>query len=174
MLLRFGVANHRSIRDYQELILTATSLKDSEAGLIDPHEPQSQSADDALSLSVKKIRIVPVVSIYGNNAAGKSSILNALDFFVSGIINSHGGTASSEGTPFNPFRLNSAGINTPARYDADVIHDNVRYHYGYELDGKKIVTEWLYSFPLDAKRQSRTILYHRGFDEGEEFHFGKG
>ena len=48
-----------------------------------------------------------------------------------------------------------------------------RYHYGFSLDGKSIVSEWLYSFPLTTKRRTRVILFHRDSSESTEFHFGK-
>ena len=169
MLLRFGVTNHRSIRSYQELVLTATTLKDSEVGLL----PVLDAEPSGESQPSKALRVVPVVAIYGANAAGKSTLLKAFDFFVSGIVQSHERTASSEGTPYAPFLLDEYSRTQPSQYDADITLGGTRYHYGYSLNGKSIVSEWLYSFPLGAGRQARTVLFHRNRDEPEEFYFGK-
>lgn len=166
MLLRFGVENHCSLATYQELLMTATSLKDSEEGVF------RLGADSTES---KVLRVLPVVGIYGANASGKSTLLGAFEFFCNGIVESHTGVASGGGTPFVPFGLNDHSRKKPSRYDADIVLDNVRYHYGYTLDGKKIVNEWLYSFDLKGTRKVRTVLFLRETsDELEiEFHFGK-
>ena len=65
MLLRFGVANHRSIRDYQELFLSA-SKRIKRKGLVVPVPTLREDA-------------VPIVAIYGANAAGKSNLIGAMD-----------------------------------------------------------------------------------------------
>ena len=57
MLLRFGVANHRSIRDYQELYLSA-SKRIKRKGLVIPVPTLKEGA-------------VPIVALYGGNAAGE-------------------------------------------------------------------------------------------------------
>lgn len=64
MLLRFGVANHRSIRNYQELLLTA-----------------SRTTDQRLTMPVPVVdaSVVPTVAVYEGNASGKSNLLDALD-----------------------------------------------------------------------------------------------
>ena len=65
MLLRFGVANHRSIRDYQELFLSA-SKRIRHEGLVIPVPTLKEAA-------------VPVAAIYGSNASGKSNLIDAMD-----------------------------------------------------------------------------------------------
>ena len=75
MLLRFGVANHRSIREYQELYLSA-SKRIKRKGLVIPVPTLKEDA-------------VPVVAIYGANAAGKSNIIDAMDEIQRNIVRSH-------------------------------------------------------------------------------------
>ena len=166
MLLRFGVENHGALATYQELQLTATALKDNEDGVF---RVGTDGADS------KVLRVLPVAGIYGANASGKSTLLSAFEFFCNGIVASHTGVASGGGTPFVPFRLDDESQKKPSRYDADIVLDNVRYHYGYTLNGKKIVNEWLYSFDLKATRQVRAVLFMRetNNDLEIEFQFGK-
>lgn len=169
MLLRFGTSNHRSIRDYQEINFTATALKDNEEGLLSPASIKSSEDENSVS---NKLKILPVIAIYGSNAAGKSTVLNAIDFFVDTIINSHIGKAKRTGTPYMPFMLDEHSRNEESLYDADFVIEDVRYHYGFKLNGTRFTSEWLFAFNLSSKRQVRSILFHRDHLEDEEFHFG--
>lgn len=166
MLLRFGFKNHHSIREYQEISFVATKLKDTTEGLIPIGHSAPESSKDPL-------RTVPVVALYGANASGKSNALSALAFIGKSVQQSHSGTSVSEGTPHFPFLLDDTSQNEVSRYDADIVLEDTRFHYGFELDGKKIVSEWLYSYPLTASRQTRSILYHRDASQADEFYFGK-
>lgn len=158
MLLRFGVENHESISTYQELLMTISSLKDSTFGLL---SVGSDSVDESGQLLGKQLHVGPVAAIYGANAAGKSTLLKAFDFFTSGIVRSHTRIASSEGTPYHPFLLDDTSREKPSRYDVDIVLGKTRYHYGYSLDGKKIVNEWLYSYSLDSSRWIKSTLFTR-------------
>jgi AAA15 family ATPase/GTPase len=166
MLLRFGVKNHRSIRSYQEISLVASSLRDVEDGLISPE------ADVADSSPRRSLRLVPVLALYGANASGKTTILDALQFFASGIVSSHDRSAGRT-VPFRPFLLDDESRKADSRYDADIILDGVRYHYGYSITRERIESEWLYSFPISGARRIRTVLFTRDAEAEEEFHFGK-
>lgn len=174
MLLRFGVENHASIASYQELLLTATTLRDADDGLL----VAGPAGDAVEGVSAKKLlKVVPVAAIYGANAAGKSTLLDAFDFFVSAIISSHARIAASEGTPYVPFLLDDVSREKPSRYDADIVLGNTRYHYGFSLDGKIIVNEWLYSYSLDAVRQTKSTLFLRetnAKNPAVDVDFGKG
>jgi len=59
MLLRFRVANHRSIRDEQELSLVAVPRHGEQEAGTDGRHPQP----------------LKVAAIYGPNASGKSSVI---------------------------------------------------------------------------------------------------
>ncbi|MNJ37444.1 hypothetical protein D3C77_322620 [compost metagenome] len=169
MLLRFGVSNHRSIREYQEINFTASSLKDSEEGLL---SLDKESNDPAEATAISKIKLLPVVAIYGSNAAGKSTVLNALDFFVDLIVRSYNRVAESSGSPYFPFMLDEASRKAVSSYDVDFVFDGVRYHFGFKANGERFTSEWLYAFNLSSKRQVRTVLFHRDYEEEEEFYFG--
>ncbi|MFQ8834194.1 MAG: AAA family ATPase, partial [Faecalibacterium prausnitzii] len=63
MLLQFSVTNHRSIKDTAIISLKASTDKSLSDCLISPDE---------------KKQLVPVLALYGANAAGKSNVLHAL------------------------------------------------------------------------------------------------
>lgn len=155
MLLRFGVENHLSIRDYQELLLTASVLKDDDADVV---------ATGALPRGV-----LPGVAIYGANASGKSNILAALYFMRNGVLSSHSSGDAGGGVPRKPFALDPDSASAPSRYDCDVLIDGVRYHYGFVLNEKEVQEEWLYAYPSGH----RQVWFHRSIYEENQFHFGR-
>lgn len=171
MLLRFGAENHRSVREYQEVSFVASSLKGQESALM---ALSSREEDEIRESGITKgVKVLPVIALYGANASGKSTVLEAFKFFVDGIIRSHAHSSNHETTAYLPFLLDQESRSRPSRYDADIVLDGVRYHYGYTLDGKRILTEWLYSFPTAGARQVRSVLFHRDVSSEEEYYFGK-
>jgi uncharacterized protein len=163
MLLRFGLANHRSIRDYQEVSLVATKLKDVTFGLLTPELPEH--SDELL--------VLPALAFYGANASGKSNVLHGLRFLADAIRTSHVRTGSGEGTPFQPFALDDDSRTRASHYDADIVLGDTRFHYGFEVDGRQVCKEWLYSYNLSGTRHARSTLFLRDKTESEEFYFGK-
>ena len=154
MLLRFGVSNHLSIRDPQELSFTASSLTDRREGLIDcPASPNGS--------------IVPAAVIYGANASGKTNVLSAFMTMRAMVLQSHSQGEPDGGVPCHPFALDADNSNMPSRFDIDFVIEGVRHHYGFEATDTAVVAEWLYSFPKAYRR----MLFER---EGEEFEFGRG
>lgn len=158
MLLRFGVENHRSIRNYQELLLTASAFK--------------EHGNILLPSSDAKVHVVPTAAIYGANAAGKSTLLDAIRFMQDVVVHSHSRGNASGGTAFYPFALDDDSKDRSSRYDIDFELDEIRYHYGFRLDGKQINEEWLYATPLTKSRKTRQTWFHRT-DDGDAIYFGK-
>lgn len=154
MLLRFGVSNHLSIRDPQELSFTASSLKDRRDGLID-----CPAAPNGL--------IVPAAVIYGANASGKTNFLDAFVTMRAMVLRSHSHGEPGGGVPRRAFALDAEISKTPSRFDIDFVIEGVRHHYGFEASDTAFESEWLYAFP----KAHRRMLFER---EGEGFDFGRG
>ena len=153
MLLRFSVSNHRSIRDQQQLLFSASGLEDQSNGLI----PCSAAPGGA---------VLPLAVIYGANASGKSNLLEALRFMRSLVLNSHNKGEPGGGVPVRPFKLDSANRRSPSRFEMDFVVDGMRYHYGFQASEKVFEQEWLYVFPT-----ARPQLW---FDRtGDDFRFGR-
>jgi len=153
MLLRFGVSNHLSIRDHQELSLVASSLKDSEEGIIDCGVAPSG-------------RLLPVAVIYGANASGKSNIVAALEFMRSAVLYSHSRGMPGEGVPYRPFALDPSCAGKPSVFDVDFVVNGIRYHYGFKVSEESFDAEWLHVFPHGRVQ----VLYERA---GKSFQFGR-
>ena len=153
MLLRFSVSNHLSIRDSQELLFTASSLKDPSDGLIDCAAAPNGS-------------VVPAVVIYGANASGKSNLLEAIMAMRHMVLRSHTEGDPGGGVPRQAFRLDTEGSRRPSRFEIDFVLDGVRHHYGFEANDREFLSEWLYAFPKSHRRS----LFVRDHDD---YRFGR-
>lgn len=149
MLLRFRVANHRSIRDEQELSLVAVPRKG---------EPQ---ASGSIPPTVR------VTGIYGANASGKSNVLDAMDFMVKAVRSSYRDWSPTGGVERNPFLLDDTSRKAVSRYEIDLVVDGVHYAYGFEVDDHRVRAEWLKAFGSGSRAR---LLFSRKVDD---FTFGR-
>ena len=153
MLLRFGVANHRSLRDRQEISLVASSLGGNAEGLIAcGHAPSG--------------KLLPAVVVYGANASGKSNLIDAMRAMWSMVLYSHNRGEPSGAVSRHPFALDVDSKDAPSRFDVDFVINDVRYHYGFEATDKAFVSEWLFAFPNEKRR----TLFER---TGDLFRFSR-
>ncbi|MFJ2608690.1 ATP/GTP-binding protein [Streptomyces sp. NPDC091279] len=135
MLLSFRVANHGSLREPQELNLV----------------PVYEDNRPALT----------VAAIYGANASGKSTVLDAYDFFCRAVEGSQARWLPGAPIERRPFLLDHGSRNEPSTYAADVLIDGVRHVYGFALSDTEIEEEWLYVYP---KGRKRILFERRGMD----------
>ena len=164
MLLRFGVANHRSIRDYQELLLSA-SKRIKRTGVVIPAPTLNE-------------QVVPVVAVYGANAAGKSNLIDAMDDFRRAIVESHRGSGATDEIPRSPFLLDDIARTRPTRFDCTFTLDGMKsleedryfqgsvYEYGFECTDNEFQREWLYRV-VRRERKSTHILFERETRDGQ-------
>ena len=157
MLIRFGCSNYKSIYGYQELLFTASSLKDPQADLIN-----SSALPDA---------ILPSIAIYGANASGKTNMIEALKFFVEFIRNSYR-KAETSGIHRPVFKLNADAKDETSEFDMDFVLGGIHYHYGFKINDKAVIEEWLFSYSYE-NRKSRKVLFHRNRLEENEYKFSK-
>ena len=170
MLLRFRVENHRSIRDAQELLLTASEriTPEDRRGTVFP-VPAIQ--EDAL----------PAVALYGSNASGKSNVIEALGCMRYLIVSSHAGRNPKSPIPQQPFLLDHDSPTKPSRLEctftlghAKELNSNGQatkevqpvYTYGFECTKKEICEEWLYQ-EVVAEDEDNQLLFRRTTINGE-------
>jgi hypothetical protein len=150
MLLRFGVENFLSIRDYQEIKFTAAPITD---------EPTLTLSEQGVSES-----ILPVIAIYGANASGKSNVIGALDYLATCVISSHTREAKSK-FPQPYFALDENSAKRPTRVDCDFVIEGTRYHYGFAAGDDRVIEEWLYAWP----KGRRQLWFHRSDAKSIDF-----
>ena len=148
MLLRFEVSNHRSILDPVELSMIA----------VDEDRAATRGFDQLSE------RVLTVAGIYGPNASGKSTVLEALAWLSFAVRTSlH---SWYRFVPRFPHRFGD-GPDRPSTFEADFVVDGVRHGYRLEVDDSAVLYESLHSYP---ERRRRT-LFER---EGNEVSFRRG
>ncbi|MFJ8269336.1 ATP/GTP-binding protein [Streptomyces sp. NPDC094154] len=145
MLLNFRVANHRSIRDELEWQLHP---------VYDGDRPTGTSW-----------QAVPVVGIFGSNAAGKSNVVDALRYMAGMVKRSPLLAEDGEGVRRQPFLLDTVAPAESSWYVIDLLVREVRYTYGFEVDDDQVLSEWLYAYPEGRKR----VVFER---DGDSFRVG--
>jgi AAA15 family ATPase/GTPase len=85
--------------------------------------------------------------IYGNNASGKSNLLEAMEFMKQIILNSFRDALlenSDRKFPLEKFALNSKSEQESTFFEVSFFNNRTKYRYGFEIDYDKVVAEWLY------------------------------
>ena len=152
MLLRFTVENHRCFRDEVTLELVSSTLK-----------TQRPAAGGWLD------HLHPVAGIFGANASGKSSVLDAMAFAREAVRSSASEWLAYKRTPHVPFRLDGRQPQAPSRYRFDIIIDGVRCEYGFGVTAAGIESEWLVDYPNGRRR----LLFDRLAGRDDVFDFGR-
>ncbi|MCZ7417053.1 AAA family ATPase [Streptomyces sp. WMMC897] len=151
MLLRFRVTNHKSIRDTTELVFTKSSF----AGMR-PKDGDWGSVTNR------------VAGIFGPNASGKTTLLDAVDFAVK-VINNSAKWSERESFPYAPYLLDRDSRTETSAYEFDFTVKGTRHVYGFESNSGGISSEWLQSFPEGRRR----ILFERSGPEPEDVTFSR-
>ncbi|MEU0479149.1 ATP-binding protein [Streptosporangium sp. NPDC006013] len=141
MLLNFRMANHRSLRDEQQLSLTP-----------------SYRADGPVDVDRET---VPVIGIFGPNASGKSNVIDALVYMRNLVRGSLKESEPGTGIRRYPFALDPASREEPSTYVVDLFLEGVRHTYGFSVDDVQVTEEWMYSYPQKRKR----VIFHRQFED---------
>ena len=150
MLLRFRVANHRSILEPAELSMIAVD-----------EDRAATRGFGGLSE-----RVLTVAGIYGPNASGKSNVLDAMAWLSMAVATSLRGW--EDYIPRDAHRFGD-GPSSPSEFDLDLVVEGVRYTYRLEVDDSAVLFESLDSYPEGRRRNLFTrrkseIDFRRGLD----------
>ena len=162
MLLRFSVENHRSIRDTQELLLTASEriTPEDRRGAVFPVPAIQENA-------------LAAVALYGSNASGKSNAIEALGWMRHLIVSSHADMKPTSPIPRHPFLLDHDSRTKPTRLEctftlggAEELSNTGQttkeirpvYIYGFKYTEKEICEEWL---EAAKEGQDNQLLFRR-------------
>ncbi|MDN5854007.1 MAG: AAA family ATPase [Actinomycetia bacterium] len=142
MLIRFEVANFRSILDPIELSMVAV---DRDRSAVRPAPNIGES-------------LLTIAGIYGPNASGKSNVLAALAWLSTAVRDSL--RFWDDEIPVEPFALAEAGA-APSEFAIELLVDGVRFEYLLELDSSEVHHEALFHYPEKKRRR----IFERDGDE---------
>ena len=126
MIIDFKFKNYMSFADECDFTMLANKDKSHEENLI----------------VEKKDRISKTRMIYGANASGKSSFINAMLFVVSFIANSNA-LLEKRPIPVSPFKFCDDCFNKPSEFSVTFIKDGLKYAYRFSCTREKVIDERL-------------------------------
>lgn len=168
MLIQFSVENYCSILGRQTLNMAASNyfkeleqLNTFEAG----------SAEQVPRLLRSNV-------IYGPNASGKSTLVNAIDFMRDRVINSAKESQANEEIELTPFKLTASSRTADSEFEVAFIEKGVRYQYGFRCNRQRFTEEWLFAYPEGRTQKwfQRVFNPETGDDEyrfSTSFHGGR-
>ncbi len=147
MLIQFNFKNYKCFKEEASLDMTATSLKEHPYNLI------NTGNDEYLT---------KVAAIYGANASGKSSVIQAFSFMRNWVINSFKRESEKKGIPVKRFAFDDISKTKTAEFEVFFRYKEREYQYGFTLDNKKIHEEWLYKRDFRGKYRYTTLFERSG------------
>ncbi len=149
MIIKFSIQNFGSIKDEQILSFEAD---------------KSEHLEDYYIIPINGLRLLKLGLIYGANASGKTTILKALDFLKSIILQPLEKKTSV--FDFNPFLFDQYTPNQNTILTIEFIQNSIRYYYEVELNKTAIIREELYFYdPNKANVFKRTTNVESQFSK---------
>ena len=150
MLIEFRTANLLSFKDMVEFSMLASNDK--------THE-------DDNTFPVNNRRILKSAAVYGANGSGKTNFVRAIGFMRDLVLGE---------SPIRncAYKLDRTMKDEPSFFEIIFIKDNIRYRYGFEIDRKSVLSEWLFYVPTTREaslftREKQNITISRSFREGK-------
>lgn len=145
MIQEFKVSNFYSIRDAQAISFLPTA---------------NESYVDIYTHAVSDdVRLLKLGIIYGANASGKSTLLNALEYFRKIVL--YKPTVKMDGMDFLPFMLDNHSRKEPSSMRLTFYIDSEKYTLYIRFDKDRIYEETLIFYSSSRP----TTLYRRLYDE---------
>lgn len=148
MLINFIINNWMSFHDETNFSMVASK--------------ERQYGSRLVSLKKYQTRILPIASIYGGNASGKTNLFKALEFIQKFITK---GTEMDSLIAVVPFKLNKSSSNSATSFEIELLIEGLIYCLSFTLDKDKVLSETLTVINSSSEKQ----LYQRN-EEMIKFH----
>ncbi|NNE77579.1 MAG: ATP-binding protein [Pricia sp.] len=148
MLVKFTVGNYLSFKDRVSIDFNATSLTE-------------YRSNNIMSIPASNINLLKSVILFGANSSGKSNLFKAIKFVRRFIQGSSKDSQADEKINVEPFRLSTESLDKPSYFEIEFILDGKKYRYGFEVDDKIVLKEWLFS----SGKTKEYLLFERGNKE---------
>lgn len=161
MLIEFKIENFLSFKDLTTLsMVAAKSFK--------------EHLDTNVIKTEGNISLLKSAVIYGNNASGKSNLLEAMGFMRQTVLNSFRDALLDNNErkfPLEKFALNTKSEKDTSYFEISFFQNHTKYRYGFEIDYDKIVAEWLFHTTskevyLFKRRNQEIEINKSAFKEG--------
>lgn len=150
MIIQFSVVNYCSILERQTLSMAASAyFKELEAA-----NTFLPNQDDSVP------RLLRSTVLYGPNASGKSTLIQALQFVKWQVLNSQKESQAGDAIDVTPFKLTAESRAADSEFEVNFIEQGVRYEYGFCCNRERFTEEWLIAYPLGRAQK----WFHRVFD----------
>ena len=146
MLVEFSTQNHRSFRERQSFLMTASN---------------SRTPNAVATGNNGAPHVLQQACLFGANGSGKSSLIRSMSTMVALVRDSF----KDEGKlieEYQPHRFHSAWRNAPTEFEVTFLHDGSLFQYGFAYDAKRIWEEWLFERPSATRKQRQ--IFTREFD----------
>lgn len=130
MLIQFSVSNFTSFKDEVLLNMIPAKSRTMKDHII---------SDD----NGKSIEVLPLATIYGANASGKTNLVKAISFMKNIVLS---GTRPDMVTGVISHKLDPHAEQNPARFEIVFKHDGVLYTYGFVISSLIVQEEWLFAY----------------------------
>lgn len=152
MLIQFSVRNFRTFKEKATLSFIASN-----------YDKDTREFENVVENKKFNLRILKSSVIYGANASGKSKLLEALMFMRRFAITSSKESQKGDFIYVEPFKLDPQTENEGSEFEAIFLYNEEIYRYGFEVNRKEIISEWLYHKP----KTKEVELFYREFQEFE-------
>jgi len=126
MIINFSIQNFGSIKDKQTLTFEAD---------------KSDHLESSYIINTNGLRLLKIALIYGSNASGKTTILNALEFLREIVLEPE--TKKTDELDFQPFLFDSETPKQNSVISIEFLANDTKYYYEVEFVKKAIVSEVL-------------------------------
>ncbi len=150
MLIEFSVTNYRSILERQTLSMAASSY----------FKEYEELNTFAPALDSSMPRLLRSSVLYGPNASGKSSLIQALQFVKNQVLNSQKESQAGDEIDVAPFKLTAPSRSSDSEFEVTFVELGIRYEYGFRCNRQRFTEEWLLAYPLGRAQK----WFHRVFD----------
>jgi AAA15 family ATPase/GTPase len=161
MLLQFSVKNFKTFKEKASLSLVASN-----------YDKDTRELENVYNDPKFELRLLKSAVIYGANASGKSKFFEALNFMKYFVLSSSKESQKGDEIDTEPFKLSTETEDAPSEFEVVFTLNEVLFRYGFEVDKKSVISEWLYYKP---KTKEIELFYRDGNDfETHPRNFTKG
>lgn len=146
MLVEFSVQNHRSFRDRQSFLMTASG---------------SGTPNAVATGNNGAPYVLPQACLFGANGSGKSGLVRSMKTLAA-LVRDSFRNENKLIEKYEPHLFHSKWRNSPTEFEVTFLHDDSLFQYGFAYDAERIWEEWLFERPSATRKQRQ--IFTREYD----------